>query len=786
MARIIQSPGVQVSEIDLSLSPVSLNGTNIFATGFASNGPTDQLIQITSVLDFEQIYGTPTNPAERYLFYTAKQILDGGTGNLFINRLPYGPAAGDGFGSKYSALVYPVTAFNGYTANLDSNAALGLSAVLTSDLTSTSATYLFGTPKFFELTEQQYLSCIDGSGFTWSSTSLAAGSIVSVANFGNAGAIVLNKSQSVTNNAFEGLYLGIADNSNLLPTTDYDSITTIYSVASATSIPNFVVVPTTKLDFSLSSTNTNANGSISEILENLNTFDTSRSNGLSIFDDTVNIGVFKLFKSPFAYNASVLTLSLAEAFNGSFDANRQINNVNGGLPVSYYIESQSRSSNNITVLVNDYISNRTGNTWLDTSGVPSKKVRFLTSANVSRLTTNNAGLSAAFGVNASVYKAASNSIGNTDALFPIGGYADQAITTKDLGNIPLKLERSLTKIDNDETVNIDLIVEAGLGTIFAVASANSTNYYDDSAPISTGLQAGLNALCTSNDYVTPTSSNQDLRTNYYTIINKFINTAQFVRKDCLFIADPIRHIFIKKDNIKTLADKTKSFSQYIYSALRHLYEGVNSSYITAYSNWVNVNDIYTGLNVWVPFSGYAANLMALTDSNSQPWIAPAGFNRGIVTNASDIAIYPKQKERDQLYKIGLNPVTLFPAEGFVVFGQKTLLKQPSSFDRINVRRLFLYLEKTTKATAKFFVFEPNTLFTRTRVVNTLSPIFDNAKNTQGIYDYLIVCDERNNTPSVIDANELVIDIYIKPVRTSEFILINFYATRTSTNFNEIA
>ena len=786
MARIIQSPGVQITETDLSLSPASLNGTNIFATGFAASGPTDQLIQVTSVTDFEQVYGAPTNPAERYLFYTAKQILDSGTGNLFINRLPYGPVAGDGFGSKYSALVYPVTSFVGYSTNLDATAALGLSAVLSDSLTSsTSATYLFGTPKFFELTEQQYLSCVDGSGFNWSSTSLPKTSITSVSAFGNAGLVILNKAQVVTNNAFEGYYVGVVDNSNLLPTTDYDSINTVYSVASSAAIPSFVTIPTTKLDFTLSSTNINANGSLSEVIENLNTFDTSRSNGQSIFDDTVNIGVFKLFKSPFAYNASVLTVSLAESFNGSFDANRQINNVNGGLPISYFIGTQSIPSNNITVLVNDNISNRTGNTWLDTNGVPSKKVRFLTAANQARLIANNTGLSAAFGVNASVYKSASTSLGTVDALYPLGAYADQAITTKDLGNIPLKLDRALTKIDNDEIVNIDLIVEAGLGTIYAVASANATNYYDDSAPTSTGLQAGLNALANTNDYTGPTNTNEDLRTNYNTIINKFINTAQFVRKDCLFISDPIRHIFIKKDNVKTLSDKTKSFSQYIYSALRHLYEGVNSSFITTYANWVLVNDGYTGLNVWVPFSGYAANLMAVTDRNAQPWIAAAGFNRGVVTGASDLAIYPKQKERDQLYKLGQNPVTLFPSDGFVVFGQKTLLKQPSSFDRINVRRLFLYLEKATKSTAKFFVFEPNTLFTRTRIINTLSPIFENAKNTQGIYDYLIVCDERNNPASVIDANELVIDIYIKPVRTSEFILINFYATRTSTNFNEI-
>ena len=130
-------------------------------------------------------------------------------------------------------------------------------------------------------------------------------------------------------------------------------------------------------------------------------------------------------------------------------------------------------------------------------------------------------------------------------------------------------------------------------------------------------------------------------------------------------------------------------------------------------------------------------------------------------------------------------MTFFPNEGNVIYGQKTLLKQPSAFDRINVRRLFLNLEKATNQTVKYFVFEPNTLLTRTRVVNTLTPIFENAKNTEGLYDYLIVCDERNNTPDVIDQNELVVDIYLKPVRTAEFILVNFYATRTSANFQEL-
>jgi phage tail sheath protein FI len=177
--------------------------------------------------------------------------------------------------------------------------------------------------------------------------------------------------------------------------------------------------------------------------------------------------------------------------------------------------------------------------------------------------------------------------------------------------------------------------------------------------------------------------------------------------------------------------------------------------------------------------------MANTDANFQPWFAPAGFTRGRVGSVNDIVLYPKQKQRDQLYKNSVNPVAFFPQDGFVVFGQKTLQAAPTAFDRINVRRLFLNLEKATKNTVKYFLFEPNTLLTRTRVINTLTPIFENAKNTEGLYDYLIVCDERNNTPDVIDQNELVVDIYLKPVRAAEFILVNFYATRTGTDFNEI-
>jgi len=156
-----------------------------------------------------------------------------------------------------------------------------------------------------------------------------------------------------------------------------------------------------------------------------------------------------------------------------------------------------------------------------------------------------------------------------------------------------------------------------------------------------------------------------------------------------------------------------------------------------------------------------------------------------LSNVIDLAINPTQKQRDLLYRININPIAFFPGDGYVIFGQKTLFNKPSAFDRINVRRLFLYLEKTVKRLLKYYVFEPNTFATRTRLVEALLPTFNQAKLHDGVYDFKIICDERNNTPDVIDNNELKLSIYIQPVRTAEFILADFIATRTGINFNEL-
>jgi phage tail sheath protein FI len=236
--------------------------------------------------------------------------------------------------------------------------------------------------------------------------------------------------------------------------------------------------------------------------------------------------------------------------------------------------------------------------------------------------------------------------------------------------------------------------------------------------------------------------------------------------------------------VKVMDNKNLNFLQHIFWPLKNLFGGINSNYACAYANWFKVNTENDRF-VWVPPSGYVANLMIKTDMNFFPWYAPAGLTRGILTGVLDISINPSQKQRDLLYKNGINPTVYWPGDGYVVWGQKTLQRKPSAFDRINVRRMFLWCEKAVLQLSKYFVFEQNTSFTRNRLKAAINPVLGFAKSNEGIYDYLIVCDDRNNTAESIDRNELIVDIYIKPVRVAEYILINFIATRTGQRFEEL-
>jgi phage tail sheath protein FI len=210
-----------------------------------------------------------------------------------------------------------------------------------------------------------------------------------------------------------------------------------------------------------------------------------------------------------------------------------------------------------------------------------------------------------------------------------------------------------------------------------------------------------------------------------------------------------------------------------------------SNYTVADCGWKYQFDKYNNVYRWIPLNGDIAGLCVRTDQTNDPWFSPAGVNRGAIKNVVKLAWNPNQAQRDTIYSIGVNPVISLPGQGTILYGDKTFVTQPSAFDRINVRRLFLVLEKAIVSASKYSLFEMNDEFTRSQFISLVEPYLRDIKGRRGIYDYRVVCDNTNNTPQVIDSNQFVGDIYIKPARSINFIQLNFVAARTGVNFNEI-
>ena len=211
----------------------------------------------------------------------------------------------------------------------------------------------------------------------------------------------------------------------------------------------------------------------------------------------------------------------------------------------------------------------------------------------------------------------------------------------------------------------------------------------------------------------------------------------------------------------------------------------SSSYAVIDSGWKYQYDRYNDKYRWIPLNGDIAGLCARTDNTNDPWWSPGGLNRGQIKNVVKLSLNPNKTDRDELYKNNINPVVAFPGQGTVLFGDKTALRRPSAFDRINVRRLFIVLEKAIAIAAKYQLFEFNDDFTRARFKSIVEPFLRDVQGRRGIIDFRVKCDETNNTGEVIDRNEFVADIYIKPARSINFITLNFIATRTGISFDEI-
>jgi hypothetical protein len=308
----------------------------------------------------------------------------------------------------------------------------------------------------------------------------------------------------------------------------------------------------------------------------------------------------------------------------------------------------------------------------------------------------------------------------------------------------------------------------------AALNVTLTGGADDFAPTSGNTQAAYSIFANDELYdISLIMAGKASTTDATYIIN---NIAE-VRKDCVAFISPqdVSDASIVIGSDSTAINKLTAYRDALPS----------SSYAVLDSGYKYQYDRYNDKFRYIPLNGDIAGLCARTDYTTDPWFSPGGLNRGQIKNVVKLAVNAGKTQRDTLYKKGINPVVTFPGEGTVLFGDKTLLAAPSAFDRINVRRLFIVLEKAIATAAKFQLFEFNDGFTRAQFRNLIEPFLRDVQGRRGVTDFRVKCDDTNNTGEVIDRNEFVAEIFVKPNRSINFITLTFVASRSSVNFNEI-
>ena len=333
---------------------------------------------------------------------------------------------------------------------------------------------------------------------------------------------------------------------------------------------------------------------------------------------------------------------------------------------------------------------------------------------------------------------------------------------------------------------------AVFGSNAGTATTNGKNYAGSGSPLvhTVSLVNGSNSgSLTSAEYATGFATMNDPNgtavdfliapgmgsaSTQQTVVNDMVNIAENTRKDCVVVTSPNREAVVGNADPRTAiiaAQSTNTFTR--------------SSYLFADANYLKVYDKFNDNYVFIPAAASTAGIMAASDNNQAPWFSPAGTRRGRYFGVTSLSFNPDKSDRDELYKAGYNPIANLPGQGITLFGDKTHLSRPSAFDRINVRRLFLTLEKAISSAAQNILFEFNDEFTRAEFVNIVEPVLRNVQGRRGITDFKLVCDETNNTAEIIDTNQFIANIFIKPARSINFITLNFVAVRSGVSFEEV-
>lgn len=751
MLRNIQSPGVEIREHDLSQYAQTLEGTYALVLGYASRGPDSEPVILSSLSDKVANFGEPTNEAERYFHYAIEEVINNG-GVPVVGKLPYNNIQAKNY-KAYGITISEPGAITGGTFQKEVSGAADFysqySAINHSAISIANEAYdLIKLGNIFDenLESYDFLLVDETKSVNGTENSSLSGEL-----------------------AKEGMIAVLVD------PVDAIKVQYLAAAASDTDVSEVITSITTMSEDELyvKLSNQLRYSSLSEDLaKRFPTIEFSE-NGTSIVKDYSNhIGLMicRSYKDP--QNQGKYQISVVESFVGSIHKYAKDNSTGKSAYIGDIVNQNSGYFRMYAKPQNYNVSSK-------------NEYNTITNPAISRVDRdvvliNDVSEYSFFGFSES------------DVVKIINGKSMQA-----------EIKKILEKVGDIDSLQLDIVLDAGLSTI-AQFTADADGYddldslirlpqyvYDESNQVWNVSQTVTNGFTDTeglkydpSQYKKEIASADDVQ-YWRAVCQELITFCQDIRKDCMAILDVPRNLVLEQNEkyIRKTAP-TNTFSNKIAPKLRYV-TGLNSSYAALYATWLKAIDDYSGAQTWMPQSVWMGGIYCYTDANFQIWNDPAGLTRGVINTAVDISFAPNQKETDQLYIKSINYAKLYPVEGIVAMGQKTTQVKKSAFDRVNVRRLFLRLERYVYQVARYFVHEPNNVFTRRRFKDTVDPIFKNALHAGGLYAYQIICDQTNNPPDVIENNEMRAAFLVNPVRSAEFILCDFYATRVGANFSEI-
>jgi phage tail sheath protein FI len=836
------SPGVEVKEIDLT-NVIPAVSTSIGGySGYFRWGPVNEINLVSSEKELAGIFGTP-DAAHTQSFLTAASFLKYGSalkvvraGNAALKNAYAGsfetPTGGIQsitfdvapveFEDLSSAVTLAVSQAAGGT---------GAEAKLTPSYSPFAATGFVPAPAIYEvdtlsgtLASGNYSTTIEGQTLNFSSNGSAltvndnvTGVDGTVASFdvnevvtypltltwdaaittANVITAVALTSGSIPDGSYT-LAIPDATGGDLEFTSVSDSLTITtnnvsYDATNAAAVAaiDLVVTTTTSVtvDVTYAQENAIADGDVLNLVSSVD------SQPFTVTYDTVNGNSVTLGNFSPEATFGALSLSATNALNvvvGSFTISYSVSQIN----VPY--AGQNYDIPTITVSVDGTDIDQGGLLNIDEAESFANEATFIPNAETFELETNLPGL---------FFARYAGEVGNSLQVTVINagtfGNGDGAASSFDsapLGSnihILVTLDGEEVEAWSDMSITPGAKLDDGTNNYFAdVINARSNWFYvarpsQASAPATYIFQDGADwdGVLDASDVTNGLELFRDVETVDVNLLFSMADTSETLligkavqdiavdRKDCVAFVSP------------TIAASTQGTAQNrldgVTDQIDNLTRDTDGSYAVYDSTALYVYNKYADTYSWIPASGHIAGLCAKTDDLAEPWFSPAGLNRGGLRGVTKLGFNPNKSQRDTLYKKGVNPIANFPGNGIVLFGDKTVQSKPSAFDRINVRRLFIVLEKAIATAAKYQLFELNDEFTRAMFRNMTEPFLRDVKGRRGITDFLVVCDETNNTGEVIDTNRFVADIYIKPARSINFITLNFIATRTGVDFSEI-